>query len=109
MIPDVLSVNLRITFLRIQGVEKYLLVLRPRIYRVVVRTLGQIYPGRVFKSHGRVLGRVTFTLIDKGSTYLLINGVISTSVYHQSELGISSTLPQPVGPQLVVRLILYTV
>ena len=109
MLLDILAVNLRITFLRIQRVEYNLLVLRPRIYRVVVRTLGQIYPGRVFKSHGRVLGRVTFTLIDKGSSYLLINGVISTSVYHQIETGIVLTLPQPVGPQLVVRLILYTV
>ena len=109
MVLDVLSVNLRITFLRIQHEDLDLLVLRPRIYRVVVRTLGQIYPGRVFKSHGRVLGRVTFTLIDKGSTYLLINGVISTSVYHQTEIGIVLILKQPVGPQLVVRLILYTV
>ena len=109
MVLDILAVNLRITFLRIQCVKCNLLVLRPRIYRVVVRAQGQIYPGRVFKAHGRVLGRVTFTLIDKGSSYLLINGLISTSVYHQSKLGIVIKLLQPVGPQFVVRLILYTV
>ena len=107
MILNILPVNLGVTFLRIQRVHQNLLVLRPSIDFSRGRT-SDILVARVLGEVDLVLGRIiTHGCLEE--TYLDIHGSLGASVYRQATVGLVSALPFPVGPQLVIRIVLNTV
>ena len=105
MLLNILAVNLGVTFLRIQCMKYNLLVLRPSIDSSRIRTNDP----RVI----RVLDDIDVVLDEYYNymdlAYLLIHGSLGASVYPQMKIGSNSTVPHPVGPQLVIRIVLYTV
>ena len=107
IIFNILAVNLGVTFLRIQRLNCDLLVLRPSIDFSRGRT-SDILVARVLGEVDLVLGRInTHGCLEE--TYLDIHGSLGASVYHQLDEGPVSILPHPVGPQLVIRIVLNTV
>ena len=106
MVLNILAVNLCVTFLRIQHVNYDLLVLRPSIDLSRVRTSDPLICG--IRENVLIILRTVITHGCDGS-YQIIHGTLGASVYHQLEEGLVSALIHPVGPQLVIRIVLNTV
>ena len=106
-VVNIRSVNLGVTFLRIQRMHYDLLVLRPSIDFSRGRT-SDILVTRVLGEVDLVLGRIiTHGCLEE--TYLDIHGSLGASVYLQLEDGLVNAKSHPVGPQLVIRIVLNTV